>query len=151
MLSIQLGCCHWLINLIRVRSRDNRRGERERWGIEEESRIGRLWSLCWLAPEIGSINLHKASHKCNKTNPTKQETAAAFLCAEDSRVESPACLLIGHTCVCETAHECWWIVCFLRVYFISQKHVGAIITLHIGLVPAKYHWALSLVSQNNGL
>lgn len=25
--------------------------------IEEESRIGRVWSLCWIALEIGSINL----------------------------------------------------------------------------------------------
>lgn len=74
--------------------------------IEEESRIGRLWSLCWLALEIGSINLHTASHKCNETNPTKPEMATAFLCPEDSGVESPACPLIGCACVCETAHEC---------------------------------------------
>lgn len=25
--------------------------------IEEQNRIGRVWSLCWIAVEIGSINL----------------------------------------------------------------------------------------------
>lgn len=89
MLSVQLWCCHWLIHLIRVRLREKRqRGEREVGNrIEGECRIGRVWSLCWIALEIGSINLSSpprfvpflwhtniqaytqcaptASHKCN--------------------------------------------------------------------------------------
>ena len=63
MLSVQLWFCHWLIHLIRVRAREEAGGEREMENrIEEESRKGRVWSLCWIALEIGSINLGRNPH-----------------------------------------------------------------------------------------
>lgn len=66
--------------------------------IEEQNRIGRVWSLCWIAVEIGSINLgrsvpfthslcdvltykntqcaHAGTHNCNKTNPPEHISQA---------------------------------------------------------------------------
>lgn len=54
--------------------------ERESWGIGGESRMGRVWSLYPIAPEIGSINLHTASHAFNDTNLANKQwpTASAL-------------------------------------------------------------------------
>lgn len=66
--------------------------------IEQESRIGRVWSLCWIALEIGSINLHTSATRQTHTN---KKRAAAFLCPEGSGVEPPACPLIWCSRVCD--------------------------------------------------
>lgn len=118
-------------------------GENKAGNRIEEGRMGRVWSLCWIALEIGSINLHTASHKCNDADPYKHETGG--------RLSSPRRQRCGATCVpARTAGSCGRIVCCLLVYFIRQKDTRAVIALHIGpLVPPKHHSGRSPVSQNN--
>lgn len=53
--------------------------------------MGRGRSLCWIAPEIGSINLHTVSHACNDTNLAKTSNGPLLpLCPQDRDVEPPA-------------------------------------------------------------
>lgn len=109
--------------------------------MEEESRMGRVWSLCRIELEIGSINLHTASRELTHTNMKK---AATFPHPEEKK-------RCGATCVPARTAGCrGWSVCRLLVYFIRQKDTRAIIALHIGpLVAPKHHSGQSPAPQNN--
>lgn len=117
-----IWCGRWLICLIRVRSRGKGRGgNREgELGNRKRKQNGRVWSLCWIAPEIGSINLHTASHACNDTDLAKQATAHCILCPQDRDAEPPAHLWdCPHT-----------VLCYNSLYHQSKTHLSCNYYLH---------------------
>lgn len=117
-----IWCGLWLICLIRVRSRGKGRGgNREgELGNRRRKQNGRVWSLCWIAPEIGSINLHTASHACNDTDLAKQATAHCILCPQDRDAEPPARLW-------DCPHV---ILCYNSLYHQSKTHLSCNYYLH---------------------
>lgn len=127
MLSVQLCRCLWLIHLISLGSGGKRwRGRATARRAAEESRGGRVWSLCWIAPEIGSINLRTASRRRDETNAhTQHRNGPARPSARKTAVSRH--LRVPLMSVRRPISGDG----FVLVYFIGCRHITVVITSSI--------------------